>query len=143
MKRQRGMTLVEVVVAIVVIGLAGAALVGTLSYLAGTGNTSMLQAQAQSVANAYLTEILGKSYLPVANAQPVRSQFNDIADYDGLDTPVATDEFGNAAGNFRVRVSVVPGVLNGVPANRVRRVDVTVDYGNGLQVVASGYRTQY
>ena len=61
MKRARGMTLIEVTVAIVVIGLAGAALVGTLSYLSGTGNTSMLQAQAQSIANAYLAEIVGKS----------------------------------------------------------------------------------
>ena len=143
MRRQRGLTLVELIVAIVVIGLAGAALVGTLSYLAGTGNASMLQAQAQSVANAYLTEILGKSFTPVANALPVRSQFNDINDYNGLDTPTATDELGNFAGNFHVHVDVVAGTLNALPAVDVRRIDVTVDYGNGSQVVASGYRTNH
>lgn len=141
---QRGMTLIEVTVAIVIIGLAGAALVGTLSYLTGTGNTSMLQAQAQSIANAYLTEILGKAYTdPNVNGETLRSQFDDIGDYNGLDTATATDEFGNAAGNFHVHVDVVAGTLNAVPAADVRRIDVTVDYGNGSQVIASGYRTRY
>jgi MSHA pilin protein MshD len=144
MKRSRGMTLVEVIVAIVIIGLAGAALVGTLSYLSGTGNTSMLQAQAQSIANAYLTEILGKAFVdPNVNGETLRSQFDDINDYNGLDTPTASDESGNAAGNFRVRVTVGAGALNGIPAAAVRRIDVAVDYGNGSQAIASGYRTSY
>lgn len=144
MKRARGMTLIEVTVAIVVIGLAGAALVGTLSYLSGTGNTSMLQAQAQSIANAYLAEIVGKAFVdPNVTGEATRAQFDDINDYNGLDTPAASDELGNAAGNFRVRVIVGAGALNGMPAVDVRRIDVTVDYGNGSQVIASGYRTRY
>jgi MSHA pilin protein MshD len=150
MKRQvihsgeRGVTLVELVVSIVVIAIAGAALSGTLAYLNGTGNTSILQAQAQSIASAYLNEIVGKSFVdPNVDGEPTRAQYDDIDDYDGLDTPAAADEQGNAAGNFRVRVSVVPGVLNGLPAADVRRIDVTVDYGNGSSVVASAYRTRY
>ncbi|MEO8065175.1 MAG: type II secretion system protein [Pseudomonadota bacterium] len=143
--RARGVTLVELVVSIVVIAIAGAALSGTLAYLSGTGNTSILQAQAQSIATAYLNEITGKSYLDPdgINGEALRSQYDDVNDYNGLDDPVASDVLGNAAGNFRVRVSVVPGVLNGLPAAAVRRIDVTVDYGNGFSVLASGYRTQY
>jgi MSHA pilin protein MshD len=138
------MTLIEVTVSIVIIGLAGTALVGTLSYLSGTGNTSMLQAQAQSIANAYLQEIAGKPFVdPNVTGETVRAQFDDILDYNGLDTPTASDELGNVAGNFRVRVSVVPGALNGLPPANVRRIDVTVDYGNGARVIASGYRTNY
>ena len=141
---QKGLTLIEVMVAIVVIGLAGSALVGTLSYLAGTGNTSMLQTQAQSIANAYLTEILGKYFVdPNVDGELARAQFDDIDDYDGLDTTASSDEFGNAAGNFHVHVTVGAGTLNAVPAADVRRIDVTVDYGNGSQVIASGYRTRY
>jgi type II secretory pathway pseudopilin PulG len=138
------MTLIEVTVAIVIIGLAGVALVGTLSYLSGTGNTSMLQAQAQSIANAYLTEILGKAYVdPNVDGETQRPLFDDIDDYNGLDTPIASDELGNVAGNFHVHVDVVPGALNAVPAADVRRIDVTVDYGNGSRVIASGYRTRH
>jgi MSHA pilin protein MshD len=136
-KLTRGVTLVELLVSIVVIAVAGAALAGTLAYLNGTGNTSILQAQAQSIANAYLNDILDKSFASAPGPA------NDVNDYNGLDDPVALDAAGNAAGNFRVQVSVGPGVLNGLPAAAVRRIDVTVAYGNGASVVATGYRTNY
>jgi len=142
MKHQRGVTLVELVVAIVVISVAGAALAGTLAYLNGTGNTSILQAQAQSIANAYLNEIVAKRFV-ADGVEASRDQYDDIFDYNGLDDATARDESGNAAGNFRVRVAVVAGALNGIPAADVRRIDVTVDYGNAWTVVASGYRTRY
>ena len=139
-----GATLIELITAIAVIALAGVALLGTLSYLAGTGNQSMLQAQAQAIATAYLNEISGKSYLDPdgIDGEASRAQFDDIDDYDGLDA-LATDEFGNPAGNFRVRVSVGAGTLGALPAADVRRIDVTVDYGDGSTAVVSGYRTRY
>jgi MSHA pilin protein MshD len=142
LRRARGVTLVELVVSIVVIAIAGAALSGTLAYLNGTGSTSILQAQAQSIANAYLNEITGKRFV-ADGVEGSRDQYDDIFDYNGLDDAAARDEFGNAAGNFRVRVVVAAGALNGLPAADVRRIDVTVDYGNGSSVVASGYRTRY
>jgi MSHA pilin protein MshD len=141
-RHERGVTLVELVVSIVVISIAGVALSGTLAYLSGTGNTSILQAQAQSIANAYLNEIRGKNFLP-DGVEASRAQYDDVNDYNGIDDAVARDVLGNAAGDFRVRVSVGPGSLGGLPAAAVRRIDVTVDYGNGARVVASGYRTIY
>jgi MSHA pilin protein MshD len=141
-KHASGVTLVEVVVSIAVIAIAGAALSGTLAYLNSTGNTSILQAQAQSIASAYLNEITGKRFA-ADGVEASRDQFDDIFDYNGRVDTVARDEFGNVIGNFRVSVAVVPGALNGVPAAAVRRIDVTVDYGNGSSVVASGYRTNY
>jgi MSHA pilin protein MshD len=138
----RGVTLVELVVSIVVISVAGAALAGTLAYLNGTGSTSILQAQAQSIANAYLNEIAGKRFA-ADGIESTRDQYDDIFDYNGLDDAVARDEFGNIAGNFRVRVNLVAVALNGVPAAAVRRIDVTVDYGSAYSVVASGYRMNY
>jgi MSHA pilin protein MshD len=137
------MTLVEVVVTIVIIGLAGSALVGTLSYLAGTGNASMLQTQAQAIADAYLSEILGKAFVdPNIDGEASRDLYDDIDDYDGL-AGLATDERGNSAGNFQVNVSVVQGALGALPAADVRRIDVTVTYGNNSTVIASGYKTRH
>lgn len=140
--RASGVTLVELVVSIVVISIAGVALSGTLAYLNGEGNKSILQAQAQSIANAYLNDILGKNFIDPNVVEANRALYNDVRDYNGLDDAVAQDESGNAAGNFRVRVSVVPGALNGLPVANVRRIDVTVDYGTGASVVATGYRTR-
>lgn len=140
--RQRGVTLMELVVGIVVIAVAGAALSGTLAYLNGNGNTSILQAQAQSIANAYLNEITAKRFV-ADGVEGSRDQYDDIHDYNGLVDATATDEFGNAAGNFRVQVSVVPAALNGIPAAASRRIDVTVNYAGVYSVVATGYRTNH
>jgi MSHA pilin protein MshD len=140
--RQRGVTLVELVVSIVVIAIAGAALSGTLAYLNGTGNTSILQAQAQSIANAYLNEILGKKFAP-DGVEATRALYDDVRDYNNLVDTVARDEFLNPAGAFSVRVAVAAGALNGLPAANVWLITVTVSYGSGSAVVASGYRTNY
>jgi MSHA pilin protein MshD len=138
----RGVTLVELVVAITVIAIAGVALSSTLAYLSGTGNTSMLQAQAQSIANSYLNEIIGKNFVP-NGVEANRAQFNDVRDYNGRVDVVARDKFNNAAGNFRVSVAVAASALNGVAAANVWLVNVTVNYGSGASVVATGYRTRY
>jgi MSHA pilin protein MshD len=141
-RRACGVTLVELVVSIVVIAIAGAALAGTLAYLNGTGNTSILQAQAQSIANAYLDEILGKNFAP-DGVEASRALYDDVRDYNNLVNVVAQDEFLNPAGTFNVSVSVAAGALNGLPAANVWLVNVTVGYGNGSTVIASGYRTNY
>ena len=143
--RQRGVTLVELVVAIVVIATAGAALVGTLSYLAGTGSDGILQAQAQSIANAYLSEITDKSFADPngVDGEAARCQFDDVDDYNGLNTLTATDQCGAFVGNFPVRVNLTAGGLGTLPANAVWRIDVTVGYGNAASAVATGYRTNH
>lgn len=142
--RQRGVTLVELIVAIVVIALAGSALVGTLSYLAGTGTTPLLQAQAQSIADAYLAEISGKSFTDPngVDGEANRAQFDDVDDYNGLDDAAARDAFGNAAGNFPVRVTLTAGGLGALPAADVWRIDVTVDYAD-TSLVATTYKTRH
>jgi MSHA pilin protein MshD len=141
---QRGVTLIELIASITVIALAGAALMGTLSYLAGAGGSAARQAQAQAIADAYLAEITGKAFAdPNVDGEAARAQFDDVDDYIGLDTLAASDEFGNAAGNYRVRVNLFAGGLGVLPANAVWRIDVTVDYDTGASVVATGYRTNH
>jgi MSHA pilin protein MshD len=141
---QRGVTLVELIAALTVIGIAGVALAGTLGYLAGPGQAYLRQAQAQSVAAGYLGEISGKSFADPdgVDSEANRTQFDDVDDYAGLDTSTATDQFGNAAGNFRVRVNLTPGGLGTLPASAVWRIDVTVEH-DGRSVIATGYRTNH
>jgi prepilin-type N-terminal cleavage/methylation domain-containing protein len=143
--RQRGVTLIELIASISVISLAGTALLGTLSYLAGAGGNATRQAQAQSIADGYLAEISGMSFADPdgVDGEAGRSLWDDIDDYAGLDTPTASDKLGAAAGNFRVRVNLFPGGLGTLPANAVWRIEVTVDYGDNASVVATGYRTNH
>jgi prepilin-type N-terminal cleavage/methylation domain-containing protein len=116
---QRGVTLIELIAAITVIAMAGAALMGTLSYLAAKGPSTMRQAQAQAIADAYLSQITGRS-------------FADVATYNGLNTTEA---------GYRVRVNLTSGGLGALPANAVWRVDVSVVYDTNATVVATGFRT--
>lgn len=145
MRRQRGMTLIEVVVSTTVIAIAGSVLLGTLGYINRNSGNAMLQAQAQSIANAYLNEITTKRFTDPdgIDGEPSRDLYDDVNDYNGLDDASARDRFGNVVANFHVHVDVVNVALNGVPAARSLRVDVIVDYGPGLQVLASGFRMNY
>ena len=145
MKRQRGVALAELVVTIAVIAVAGVTLVSTIAYLSGAGTEHLVQSQAQAIADAYLNEITGKCF---ADCEPGpegnnRARFDDVTDYQGLDRNVATDEMGNVLGNYRVRVRLTRGTLGALPANQVWRIDVTVDYGQGNQVIATGYKTNH
>jgi MSHA pilin protein MshD len=131
------------VVAISVIATAGAALVGTLSYLAGEGSGYLQQAQAQSIADAYLEEITGKSFADPGggDGEGNRALFDDVDDYNGLDE-LATNAAGAAAGAYRVQVALTAGGLGALPANAVWRIDVTVSYDNS-SAIATGYRTNH
>jgi MSHA pilin protein MshD len=147
--RCRGVTLVELVVTISVIAVAGAALMGVLSFIAGSSGESLAQAQGNAIANAYLVEILAKPFNDPAgpDGEAGRANYDDVNDYHGHFDARARDA-SNALlagqGTYAVAVSAVPsGALNGVPAASVLRVDVTVTTANGLRVVATGYRTNY
>ena len=85
------------------------------------GNTSILQAQAQSIANAYLNEITAKNFVDPDGVEASRDQYDDVQRLQRTRSMRSRrTSSGNVAGNFRVRVSVVPAALNGIPAGRER-----------------------
>ena len=144
-RRQRGLTLIEVVTSISVIALAGMAVLGVLAYLSSSSGTTLAQSQAQAIADLYLSEALAKPFIDPdgVDGEGARALFDDVDDYDGTDDASAVDFAGNPAGAMRVRVSVVPGALGALAAANVRRVDLRVDVADGQFVLASGYRTRY
>ena len=142
--KQRGVTLIELVVSIAVIATAASTLIGTLSYLSGRGADYLMQAQARSIADAYLAEITGMSFADPngADGEGNRCDFDDVDDYAGFGENLATDQCGNVIGNFPVRVTLTRGGLMSLPAADVWRIDVAVDYGRS-SVTSTGYRTRY
>lgn len=150
MKRQAGMTLVELVITIVIIGIAAAALYSAMAAIMGRSADPLLRQQSLSIAESYLEEILLQPFLDptalaVCQAIPGnRAAFNDVCDYRAVNDAGAQDANGNAIaglGNYQVQVVVVPPALwNGVTA---MRVDVTVTDPAGQAVVLSGFRTCY
>lgn len=146
-RHQQGFTLIELVIAITVIGIAMTGVMGAFSAVAVRSADTLVMEQAAAIANAYLDEICSKPFVDPdgSSGESARAAFDDLQDYQGLVDVGAHDQRGVAlAGldDYTIRVSVVATALAGIPAARVRRIDVSVSQGN-LVVNLSRYRTRY
>jgi MSHA pilin protein MshD len=146
---QRGVTLIELVIAITIVAISATAVLGAMSAISSRSADAMIQQQAIAVAQAYLEEILQRPVADPDGAEPEagRGTFDDVDDYAGLAEAGARDQFGSAIpalSAYDVSVAVAQSAaLGGIPATAVRRVDVTVTHGNGVTVRLSGYKTAY
>ena len=148
MKRNRGFTLFEIIVTVVVIALAATALMSVFSSTVATSADPVLEHQAVAVAEAYMEEILLKdsdeTFPPVP--VPPRDAYDDARDYNNLPDTVVRDQSGVAIGalsDYSISVSVVADGLNGIAAINSLRIDITVSHASIDPVLLSGYRTNY
>ncbi|WP_224742814.1 prepilin-type N-terminal cleavage/methylation domain-containing protein [Stutzerimonas kunmingensis] len=143
-RKQHGMTLVELVITIVIIGIAAAALFSAMATITARSADPMLRQQSLSIAEAYMEEILLQNFMQTP--QPAgcgRACFNDVRDYHGLDQSPRdpNDNALQALSSYRVAVAVSgPAPLNEVSMLRVR---VTVADPAGQPLVLEGYRSCY
>ena len=152
-RAQRGVNLIELIIAIVIISIA---CVGVLLVYAQTARFSadpMIQQQAVAVAEGYLDEILAHpavgpdgstgggelranydgvdDYATIVNESPPRDQNGNVADI------APADGVPDLAG-YRVDVAITPGVNVGGVA--MTQVDVRVRYGAVVDLTLTGYR---
>ncbi len=143
-RRQAGMTLIEVVIATVIIAAAGTTIIGLLTSMSQRSAEAASQAQSTSIARAYLNEIRARSFT-CSGAPVLRRDFDCVTRYSGLDeTP--TDRFGNAIPNlndYRVQVAVTPVSIGPIAAADARLIIVTVSDAFGGRTVLSGVKTDH
>jgi MSHA pilin protein MshD len=148
-QRHRGVTLIELVIAITVVAIAVTTIMGAISAIALRSADAMIQQQAIAIAQAYLDEILQRWVVDPNGTPPNtgRASWDLVDQYNGLVDVGAHDQFGNAIASlsaYTVSVSTTQSsALAGVPAASARRVDVIVTYSPGGTVMLSGYRTSY
>lgn len=153
MNGERGFTLVEVVVSVVVLSIS----VGGLMLAFGTALRDSPRpnrlVQAGAIAEAYLEEIL---LLPMDDpdgigGETARADLDDVFDYHGLSDSPPEDQTGTALPGlsaYQVDVSVVASGALGpggspVPAADAVRVDVRVRRGTEIDITLNGYRARY
>lgn len=145
----RGVTLIEMVVAITIVAIAATTILGALGTVASRSADAMMQQQAIAIAGSYLDEIMQRWVVDPNGSPPNtgRGSWDLVDEYNGLVDVGAHDQFGNPIATLSAyTVSVVTSqssALAGVPAASTRRIDITVSYAPSHSVVLSGYRTNY
>lgn len=151
---QHGVTFVELIISIIVIGIAVTGVLQVMTINTHSSADPMLRHQAIAIAESYLDEILAKAFTdPDADGEASRYLFDDVDDYNGLPDSVVRDQ-GNAANpngraiagldNYAVNVNVVAEMLGPVGAQvNALRVTVSVTPPDGPDIVLAGYRTAY
>lgn len=140
---QKGVTLIELVISMLVISIA---LVGVLSAINLTASHSadpIVRHQAIAIAESYMDEILLQNYSGASAS--TRANFNNVDNYNGLVDHGAHDQSGNAIPSlslFTITVTVGPAT---VLANSVNAKQITVSVsGPGVtNLTLVGYRASY
>lgn len=127
----RGFTLIEFIVALVVLGLGSALLVSFVTPAARSADP-MIQAQSRAIAGAYMDEILLRR-AEAGDCSGGRGLWDSVQCYDGLNE-APRDQFGNAIpalADYQVAITVG----GGNPATI--RVEVSHAGGRGGFVLTS------
>ena len=159
---ERGATLVELVMTIVIISIAVAGVVGAFALISGRSADPLNETRAVALAQLYVDEILAKKYdeqtpqggVPrytgTCNIGPdgteVRGSFDDVDDYDGVsDTPPASASGGiTGYRGFSVDVSVAcAGGDVGLPSSEAKRIDVVISAPDNQRFAFSAYRANF
>lgn len=146
-RRMAGVTLVELIVAIVIVGVALAGLVAAYNRASVASADPVVTQQMLAIAESMMEEVMLKPYDGGDGAVgATRAQYDEIGDYANYNAQAVTDADGQPiAGLGRYTVSVTVGPLSaalpGVDANDARRIDVTVAHG-AERLTLSGWRTR-
>lgn len=153
-KAQRGVTLVELVIAMVIIALGLAGVLGVLSRTSVTSTDPMIIKQMTAIADGMMEEIQLKPFAPGPGSATAnscnRSNIDDVLDYNGYGGAggIQVCDMSGAPGpaGYTVSVAVVPGsggiLTGGIPAADTYQITVTVRNGtNNYQLV--GWRTNF
>ncbi|MCX7095378.1 MAG: hypothetical protein NTY50_18285 [Methylobacter sp.] len=157
-KAQRGISLIELIMFMVIVSGALAGLLLLMSVNTKNSADPLIQKQALTIAESLLEEIELQDFSnPVggftgAATQANRANFDDIFDYDGFATLGIFPADGSATGvtglaDYNVSVTVVNtawvvGVIT-IPSTDAAQITVSVTEPNGQTIDAVGYRVNY
>lgn len=169
---QKGVTLVELVISIVVLSIAMVALMNAFSVSMGTSGDPLWRNKTLKLAQLYLDEILSKNYdhntplggLPFVSApscsglgsdsgETDRTDFNDVDDYHGLteSPPLSlTGSLDASYASYSVSVAVicdgtVVSAMNssGVSNAQAKKISVTITPPNQSPLTFAVYKGNF
>jgi len=149
MQRQSGGTLIELVIAIVIISISVSAILMALSTSIAQSADPMIRHQAVSIAEAYLEEIALKPFADPdgVDGEASRDLFDDVDDYNTLVDVGARDQFNAAlAGleDYTVTVAVTASsALPSIASTDLFLISVTITHAAQIDFTVSAYRANF
>ena len=149
MRRQAGTTLIELVIAIVIIAIAASAILMALSTNITYSANPMIRHQAVAIAEAYLEEIALKSFADPdgVDGEASRNLYDDVDDYNGLVDNGARNQFDAAIADlsdYTVSVAVTPSAaLPSIASTDLFLISVTITHAANISFTVSGYRANF
>lgn len=138
---QRGFTLIEVIIFIVVVGAGLAGILAVSTNAVGASADPMVRKQAMALADSILEEILQKEYTDPdgVSGETTRATMDDVDDYNGKTKALFAD-WPAALSTYTVAIVVeAPANISGIPH---KRITVTVT-GGAHEIAMTGYRSNY
>ena len=149
MRRQTGTTLIELVIAIVIISIAASTVLMALSTSVAQSADPMIRHQAVAIAEAYLEEVALRSFADPdgVDGEASRDLYDDVDDYNGLVDAGARDQFGNALaglGDYTVTVAVTASsALPSIALTDLFLSSVTITHAANIDFTVSAYRANF
>ena len=145
-RRMAGVTLVELVVAMVIVGVALAGLVSVYNRASIASTDPLITQQMLAIGETMMEEVMLKPYIGNNVREALRAQYDELDDYTSYAKQAVTDVDGNAIASLEryqigVTVGTAPQTLPGVATTDVKRIVVTVWNGN-QNLVLTGWRTK-
>lgn len=147
-RRQAGISLVELILFIVIVSVGLAGILSVMNLTTRHSADPMVRKQALAAAESLMEEIALKNFSDPdgSEAGETRPSFDDIDDYHGYssngirdinETPIG------ALADYQVSVAVTAAALGGIAAGEALRITVTVSGPGGESITLDGYRTNY
>ena len=135
---QRGFTLIELIIFIVVVGVGLAGILSVMTAVVKSSADPLVRKQALSLADGIVEEIMLKAYAHDASAAvgTDRATFDTVDDYNGL-TQTSFTDWPPELTAYTVSIAVAsPSLLSGVA---MKKVTVSVSW-QGENVSITAYR---
>jgi MSHA pilin protein MshD len=157
--RQRGISLIELIIAMTIMGIAIAAVMAVFMVTTRTSADPMAQEQALFIARAHMDEILVKAFYDpdslnvCPTAESSRDAYDNVCDYNGMSKSPPENQLGAATvTGYTVTVTVEHSgislhsggnLVDNSSGIKVLLVTVTVTGPGNAQATLQAYRTNY
>lgn len=160
-RSQAGVTLVELVITIVIIGVALAGVLGGYSLVVGRSADTLFQSRTTAVGQAYLDEILVRRFDQATGAggsPPYsgpcritpsggdRDTYDVVDDYDVIDDEppaLVSGDFSSGYDGYRVSVDITCAGSEVGVGEDAKRIDVSVSPPQGPDMVFTAYKGNF